>query len=557
MKRLSANARRVHETNLSGEPEELLRKEFTDLYGDLVLSSLLNKIAEKVKVFLECGEASIFLYDPVKEELYFEIATGEKEKILKQIVHKKGEGIVGWVAAHEEAIISNDCAADPRFSSRSDRSTNFITRSIVGVPVFHENRFLGVLEAINKKDGLFEPRHLNLLKFISRFVAIPLENAVLFKKITQETRDKDRLLELAKTISYSGGVDDVLNHLKQIICDIMTPIEINVLFLSGGRRSVYKLLGGSDGEVPEYGDETHIDQNSAVFPLKSRDRRLGVLEIKADKRIPPEVISMIRGLAAFVAIMVDRLEMHAQIVEREKLEKELQIARDIQQSFLPKASFKILRVEAAFFLVPSSAVGGDFLAINPLDDQRTVFSINDVSGHGIPASLLMSIFCTNFVYRLKRDKNIVDTLEHLNRLIAETTEAHLYVTSFTCLLDTGMMELRYINAAHNAPFILRGEEAILLSEGSMAVGMFDSTTYSMTAPVIYSGDMLVMYTDGVVEAENPEGEAYGLMRLIEFIRSRRVLPCETIKDLLIEDLRFHVQGRTFVDDITAILVRVL
>ena len=169
-------------------------QDFSDLYSEINLSSLLNKIAEKIQSYLNCEESAIFLYDSIKEELYFEIATGKKQNELKQIVLRKGEGVVGWIAEHAESVIINNCSEDPRFSSKADLKTKFKTRSIVGVPVKMDGKFLGVLEAINKIDGEFDKKDKDLLEDISGFIAIPLQNAVLFKEIEMETKEKDRLI---------------------------------------------------------------------------------------------------------------------------------------------------------------------------------------------------------------------------------------------------------------------------------------------------------------------------------------------------------------------------
>ena len=544
--------------------EKLIRKELSELYSEIDLSSLLNKIAVKARYFLNCEESSIFLYNALKEELYFEIATGEKQEELKKIVLKKGEGIVGWVAEHEECLIINDCSADPRFTSKTDLKTNFKTHSIVGVPVRQDNKLLGVLEAINKIDGKFENNDREMLEYISRFVSIPLQNAMLFKKITQEHREKGRLLELAKIISYSTNQDEVFAKLKEIICDIITPLEINVIVRSQTsieESNVYQLMGETGREsIGEMFSETSIGKDSAVFPLKSRDRSLGFLELKVGKRVPEEVVSLIRGLAAFVAILIEKLEMQARMIEKEKIEKELQIAREIQQSFLLNEALDLKGIDAAYVNIPSSEVGGDYYDIVPLDETKTIFTINDICGHGIPASLLMSIFRTNFVYWIKKDKDMVATIVHLNNLIAETTESNLFVTSFTCCLDRENKKISYVNAGHNSPFILRNDddedEIIKLEEGSLAVGLFPGVSYKVAEIELKPEDLLVLYTDGIVEAENPGGEQYSLNRLIDFITVNREHKAEAIKEKFIEELKGFIDKNYFEDDITFILVKI-
>jgi len=336
--------------------EDQLKTDLAELNSEIDLHSLLNKIASKIRNYLNCEESSIFLYNSTKEELYFEIATGEKQEELKKIILKKGEGIVGWVAENEEPLIINDCATDPRFTSKTDLKTNFKTCSILGVPVSRDNNLLGVLEAINKIEGEFDKNDKDLLEYISGYVSIPLQNAMLFKKITQEHKEKDRLLELAKIISYSNNLDEVFKKLKEIICDIITPLEINAIVHYKDNQKIYHLLTETVQEVSGTykRDETYIGGKTAIFPLKSKDRMLGLLEIKVETRVPDESISLLRGLASFVAILIEKVEMQSEIIEKEKIAKELQIAREIQQSFLLNDPVTLKGLDVAYCNIPSS-----------------------------------------------------------------------------------------------------------------------------------------------------------------------------------------------------------
>ena len=111
------------------------KEEVLDLYSEVNLAALLEKITASIKAYMGSEEASIFIYDPEKEELTFETATGEKEKALKQITLKKGQGVAGWIAEQRQGVIINDCQRDPRYAAMVDQKTLFHTRSLLGVPV--------------------------------------------------------------------------------------------------------------------------------------------------------------------------------------------------------------------------------------------------------------------------------------------------------------------------------------------------------------------------------------------------------------------------------------
>jgi serine phosphatase RsbU (regulator of sigma subunit)/putative methionine-R-sulfoxide reductase with GAF domain len=539
------------------EKELRFKQEFIELYSELDLNALLDKMADKICDYLNCEETSMFLYDSVKENLYFQIATGEKQEELKKIVLKKGEGVVGWVAEHNRSLTVNDCAKDPRFTGMTDKKTRFITHSLIAVPVSRDQNFLGVLECINKKDGEFDEEDRELLEAIAHFISIPLQNAMLFKKVRGETKEKEQLIELGKTVSRSFSLDEVFKTLRDIISDIIDPIEINVMVKT--QDKTYKLIPNEQVPYQDKGIlETTIDSTQAVFPLKTEDKLLGFLELKIRKKIPDEIVSLIRGTAIFAAISIEKFEMHTRMLEKERLEKELDIARNIQQSFLLNEQVSIDGLDTAYVNIPSSVVGGDYYDIVTLNENETIFTINDISGHGIPASLLMSIFRTNFTYRIKKGR-MLDTIVHLDNLIAETTEINLFVTSFTCRLDSKNMKCSYINAGHNPPLLFRKNRVLELGEGEMVLGIFPGIERREFELDLQEGDLLILYTDGVSEAENPAGDQFTAERLKTFLKDciRQDLDAETIKEKLILELKQHVGNDYFEDDVTFIIVKLI
>ncbi len=531
-----------------------LRLELIDLYSDLDLSSLLENIAQKIKKHLNCEEASIILYNEERQELYFKIATGEKEEELKKITIKKGEGVAGWIAEHEESIIINNCPEDDRFSQKIDIETEFITKSIAGAPVLSESRLIGVVEAINKIDGEFNEEDLEILKVFSGFINIPLENAILYRKISRDSEEKTNLIELGKSVSSSFDYTEVFENLKKIITDHIKVKEINIMVNSTGK--LYRLCEDSGDRKKDEVSLTRIGKNSALFPLRTEDKVIGFMEIKSDFPIPESFVSLFRGLSIYTAISINKYEMYCELIEKERLEKELQIARDIQQSFLLKEKIEITGIDYDFINLPSSSVGGDYYDIIPLKSGKIIFTINDIAGHGIPASLLMSVFRTNFVHSIKNDTDISRVFLSLNDLIAETTEANLYLTSFTVSLDIERMSLDYLNCGHSTQFIIRGNKSIDLSDGTTVLGMFPGIETTTSTVKLQKGDIITMYTDGVAEEENEQGIQYSVERLKNLIIKKKRLAISDIKESILIDLKQYSGGKSFNDDITFILIRI-
>jgi len=350
--------------------------------------------------------------------------------------------------------------------------------------------------------------------------------------------------------------------IREIICAEIQPVTASMVV--GSEAIEYDLLTSSSRKKDSVGClgttiglGTAIGQHRGRFPLRAEGDVLGYLDIRSEKMISDEAAALFRGLAAFMAISLDKFRLYRQMLEKEKMEKELQIARDIQQSFLLQQPQDFPGLDIAFLNIPSSRVGGDYYEIIPLNDHEIVFSINDVSGHGVPASLLMAIFRSNFVFQMRRCGDITATISFLNRLIAETTEANLYVTSFSAKLDSAAGELTYINAGHPQPLVLRGRNLMPLEAGSMVVGMFADVDYIVSRFVMLPGDVLILYTDGVLEAENEQGEEYAMDRLSAAALAHRDLPAVAMQAAIIEDLKGFCRHADFSDDVTLMVVKYL
>jgi serine phosphatase RsbU (regulator of sigma subunit)/putative methionine-R-sulfoxide reductase with GAF domain len=531
-------------------PVELrhIEAELLGLYAELDLHSLLTRMADKIRLHLHCQEASIFLYHARKEQLFFEVATGEKGGVLKQIVLQKGEGIAGWIAQHSRPLIINDCQQDPRFSARTDHQTSFVTRSIIGVPVVYDGKLLGVLEGINQADGFFRDGDETALSLIARLTAIPLQNALLFRHLSQETREKDTLLALAREIAVAGRMEEIFPSLVDLVTG-QAHAEGIILELPDEAGAIHKhtLLGFAEDTAG----------NLALFPFSSRKGSKGSLGIRCRHPLAEESVRLFHGLASFLAILLSKLEMLEDRIRQEKMERELEIARAIQQSFLLASPPMLPGIEASFINIPSSRMGGDYYDLIPLPDGQLVVGINDIAGHGIPASLLMAIFRSHFCYHTRRGQALSETIGQINEIIAQTTDPGHYLTSFSACINRADKSMQYLNAGHPAPLLIRGERVIPLDGHNLVVGMFPGLAFRVEELALQTGDLLCLFTDGVPETLGPDDEEFGMVRLTDTILACRHLPLDEVRDRLLTDLRAFHGPTPFEDDVTVLLLRLV
>ncbi len=533
---------------LSSMRKKPIEADLYQLYSELDLRNLLDQLAEMVRFHLQCQEAAIFLYNSDKNELYFESVTGEKGDILKQITLKRGEGIAGWVAEHRLPLSIPDCAHDPRFSARSDSASSFHTRSILAVPVLADNSLIGVLEGINKQDGHFDADDEQVLAVVARYTAVPLQNALLFHRLRRQSTEKDILLRLAREIAVAARFDDLFPSLLELISSQSDTVSIRLLLSTAAGKTIrYSIL------EPARVEESPIPYR---FPFQSSRGQSGALDIVCRHPLSEPAQILFAGLAGYIALLADKLDMLAERIRSEKIEKELEIARGIQQSFLIPSPPLTPGLECCFINLTSSKVGGDYYDLIPLPDRHLLFTIADIAGHGVPASLLMAIYRTNFRYRALRDSSVQETVTKINNLIAETTDPSQYLTTICGNIDLSAMSLAYINAGHPPAVLLRGSDYRLLESNNTTVGMFAAMNFVSHSVAIQPGDLLFLYTDGLVESENGRGRQFGLERCVKTIQQIRNNPLPLVRDRLLAKLAAFHRSTAYEDDITLLLIRV-
>ncbi|MGE3402418.1 MAG: PP2C family protein-serine/threonine phosphatase [Vicinamibacterales bacterium] len=244
-----------------------------------------------------------------------------------------------------------------------------------------------------------------------------------------------------------------------------------------------------------------------------------------------------------------------EVADRLSLKNDLEIARGIQQAMLPNAAYKADGVEAFGMTRPANTVGGDFYDILQLPDGRVLLALGDVAGKGSPAALLMALLLAMLRTLVDEGFDGARLMARLNVQIAKHAPPSRFITLFLATLDPATGELVYVNAGQNPPMLRRRDGSFdVLRDGGVALGMFDGSAYTEGRMSLGAGDVLVMYSDGVTEAENPEGRPFdeqGLRRVIESgWGSARELGWAAF-----EAVERHSRERRLLDDLTILVLR--
>jgi serine phosphatase RsbU (regulator of sigma subunit) len=256
-------------------------------------------------------------------------------------------------------------------------------------------------------------------------------------------------------------------------------------------------------------------------------------------------------------------EMIAQLTEttrtKERMESELRVAHEIQIGILPK-TFPAFPHRPEFdvhaLLDSAREVGGDFYDFVLIDDRELYFVIADVSGKGVPASLFMAVTRTLFKAHVKRGIDPAELLAMLNHDLCTDNESGLFCTVFCARLDVQTGELVYSNAGHTPPYRLSASAEVvsLPPQGSLALGMFEEAAFKVDRLTLAPGDAVVLYTDGVTEAEAPDGSFFGSERLVSFLGQQRVTDAKGLVSAVAQEVNVFAAGTPQSDDITMLVL---
>ncbi|MCI0564903.1 MAG: PP2C family protein-serine/threonine phosphatase, partial [Nitrososphaera sp.] len=246
-------------------------------------------------------------------------------------------------------------------------------------------------------------------------------------------------------------------------------------------------------------------------------------------------------------------------IEKQRMEDELAIARDIQQGLLPRTLPEIPEFEIQAINIPSKQVGGDYYDVIQRSENEVVIAIGDVSGKGTPASLLMANVQAALRALTPMGLSLPETTARINDLTSKNTSSGRFITFFWGSLDVPTRVFRYVNAGHNFPFLLRANGTLeRLEVGGIILGMMPTMVpYEEGSTTLQQGDMLVLFTDGVSEAMSAEGLDYTEERLEKILLQIRTLSAREVIDKITSDLTTYTQGTPQSDDITMLVVKVL
>jgi len=419
------------------------------------------------------------------------------------------------------------------------------------------------------------------------------------------TVDKLRmLLDITKTISRSLDLDEVLNLVMDTL-DSLIPYDAAGIYLVKCSQPLAEWEGGPDescvfhtqavrgyeiddlqelhlkmgegliGHVavtgkpyvsqevrhdPRYINARPLTNSEMVAPIISNNEVIGVFDLESDhlNAYSNDDLEVLMLLSSQVAIIIEKVMLHENLIEKQRLETQLEVARQVQLALLPARDPQIDGFEISAYNFPTEEVSGDYYDWVRIYDDQIGMVIADVSGKGMPAALLMAFLRASLRAATHIGYAPAISMSKVNYLLWESIERNQFVTAFYGIFDATNRTLAYSNAGHNPALVMEVDGSARFEErGGVPLGMFRDTRYYEYYLTIESGQMLVLYTDGLTEARSATEEEYGRDRLVESVRKCRDLSAREMIDYIHRDLITWTDGQGADDDVTIFIIKAL
>ena len=414
---------------------------------------------------------------------------------------------------------------------------------------------------------------------VSKTSQLEYTNNMLEKRV----KNLSSLNHISKMALSMFNVDRIVETIADAFFILTTTTRVAICLWEDGKLITKKVKGNiSPIQTLEYSKEllekfTNADYNKIYYdvsrkifilngekviivPLKVKEKHLGVIFLiqNADQILDINN-EMISALGIQASISIDNASTYKYLLEKERISKELELASTIQKQILPKTLRKIENVDISTYFSPAKEIGGDYYDYSIRNNNLSI-TIADVSGKGIPAAFLMALSRSmlktiNYVSNIGPSKE----LNLFNKIIYNDITEDMFITMMNAKFDMETSIMTYSSAGHNPLLVYKKNEdkVELLGTKGVAIGFIDNYLYKENNVELTNGDIVVFYTDGIIECENSKRELFGIERLKEILYRVKELSAEEIKDVILSEIESFRKDYEQSDDITFVILKLI
>ena len=403
--------------------------------------------------------------------------------------------------------------------------------------------------------------------------ALDASNAAIF--VRDDTGNFN--LRVLSGPAQSAEIDPCGKHLQlskrafvvRRLMNLSTPLVIEPQEIETWSQALNSVLPETREERASEHEVLRTVKSRILVQIKQKNELVGILSFgprRGGFQYSVADRELLMSIAAQLALIIDNARLTERMVAQERMRRELALAAEVQQRLLPSCAPKGSAMEIAGFCEPARGVGGDYYDFIDFGNRQLGLAIADVAGKGMPAALLMSTVQATLRSLTARNGSsspasyeLSSIVSKLNRLLFNTTNGEHYVTFFYATFDQSTQRLTYVNAGHNPPLYLQADsnnEFRQLTSGGLVAGAFEEAAYEQETVQMKPNDLLFLYTDGLTEAMNVEGEEFGADRIMDTLKSIASLSADQIRDVVARRVKEWCAGISLYDDLTFVVMKV-
>ena len=463
------------------------------------------------------------------------------------------------------------------------------------IPITSNQGTVGLIGFGRKLGGVdYSPAEIEYLMSLANIASSAIINALMFQKIELINRRLDKkiqelktLFEIGKELNANLDMERIINLL---IYAVMGELVVNRCFVFLKEDEGMKLFSARGLRVDDDTrtllcqnsfleqlaltqtaiiiDETELhpalrvlqdQQLKLIIPMQNQEETRGVLIVGEKISQHPyqnDEVEFLSTLCNQAMISIENARLFEETLEKERIEEELSIAREIQQRLLPNQCPNTDQISICGMNIPSRQVGGDYFDCIKIDEDHLVVAIADVSGKGIPASLLMSSLQAGLHNLIDLNLDLSTLVAKLNNFIHANTSVDKFITFFIGLFDFGDGTFTYVNAGHNPPLLLHADGSLQqLDVGGLLLGMMPNAVYEYQTITMIKEDVILLFTDGVTEAKSVNDEDFEDEKLVRLLLESFRLPIEELLKTISDEIDLFTKDAPQSDDITMMGIR--
>lgn len=567
------------------------------LNATLDLNTLMHRVADLVRSIIDYRIFAILLINDRTHELWMRFQVGHAPEVERRRV-KVGHGIVGQAALRRKSIRVDDVRSGPDAEYYID--ANPAVQSELAVPLIVKNKVIGVLDIESEIPGFFTQEHQRLLELTASRMAIAVENARLYTRVSRQAQTLTVINEISREITSILDPDDLLERIglsmKRVIDFQMFTILLwnetteqfehrfstrygervnrgrtiapgqGIIGTAAAQRT--PILSSDVRKDPRYVMENPETRSELAAPLIYKGNVIGVIDLEHTRLnyYTEDHQKTLTTLAAQVAISIANARLYQRIHEEEqRLERDLAMAREVQLRLLPQSPPTPARAEIAARFMAARSIGGDVYDFLDYGQGRVALCVGDVSGKAAPAALYAALVSGILRSLAPLELSPAEMLAALNDQLQVRKLAAQYVTMLMAVWDDATQTLTLANAGSVQPLYVTQDTQSLTNALAVStlqlegfpLGLFPDVSYEETVLQTKPGDMIVFFSDGIVDALNPQQEMFGDDRLRTLLQHHPTAhqSAEAAVEAILDAVTLFQAGTDHFDDETVVVLR--